>query len=96
MPLVRKPDVISLLTSRAFTIERVATLGHPISQPDRDISKSSLTPSIFSEEDQLKVKKRARRLMALSNRQLQILRRLAKSPYGCMTKFEVLEDVGAL
>jgi hypothetical protein len=32
--------------------------------------------------------------MALSNPQRQVLRRLAKSPYGCMTKFEVLEDVG--
>jgi hypothetical protein len=32
--------------------------------------------------------------MALSNPQLQALGRIAKSPYGCMTKFAVLEDVG--
>jgi hypothetical protein len=32
--------------------------------------------------------------MALSNRQLQLLRRLAKNPRGGMTKFEVLKDVG--
>jgi hypothetical protein len=32
--------------------------------------------------------------MALSNPQLQVLRRLTKSPYGCMTKFAVLEEIG--
>jgi hypothetical protein len=32
--------------------------------------------------------------MALSYRQLQLLGRLANSPHGCMTKFEVLEDAG--
>lgn len=40
MQHVRKPDSISLLTSRAFTIERVATR-HWISQPDRVGAKSS-------------------------------------------------------
>src|SRR5215475_498710 len=45
MQHVRKPGVISLPTSRASTI------GHRISQPDRDGAKSSLTLSIFSGED---------------------------------------------
>ena len=34
--------------------------------------------------------------MALSNRQLQVLNRMAESPYGRMTKFEVVEDIGHL
>jgi hypothetical protein len=32
--------------------------------------------------------------MTLSNRQLQALRRLAKGPYGCMTRFEFLDEIG--
>src|SRR5277367_2398534 len=47
MQPARTPDVISLPTSNA------SPLGHRISQPDRDGAKSSLTLSIFSEEDQM-------------------------------------------
>jgi Reverse transcriptase (RNA-dependent DNA polymerase) len=47
MQHVRKPDVISLLTSKDFTIDP-SPLGHRISQPERDGAKSSLTLSIFS------------------------------------------------
>jgi hypothetical protein len=32
--------------------------------------------------------------MALSNRQLEVLRRLAKRPFGCMTRFEFLDEIG--
>jgi hypothetical protein len=32
--------------------------------------------------------------MALSNRQLEALRRLAKGPFGCMTRFEFLDEIG--
>jgi hypothetical protein len=32
--------------------------------------------------------------MALSNRQFEALRRLAKGSFGCMTKFEFLDEIG--
>jgi len=32
--------------------------------------------------------------MALSNPQLQALKRLAKGPFGCMTRFEFLDEIG--